>query len=404
MIDLLRETYRRLLAGTSIRHHRFLFSSFDMKERLVGLVGPRGVGKTTLMLQYIRERVRHPEEAFYASADHIYFNKVSLLDFVRDAVASEGTHLFFFDEVHKYPGWEQELKNIYDSFPSVHVAFSGSSSLALTKGGYDLSRRAFFHRLPGLSFREYLNFSTGADHAPISLEALLHDPGGLSEKLAQVPKLAGYFRRYLKEGFYPYVFEGNGHYYEKIRAVVEKTIYEDVATHYRLKTENLHYFKKILCFLGTIPPGETNVHKLGVSLGVDDKTAANYLQILQETGLIRLLESPGRGHALIRKHKKTFLDNTTLHHAICHGLGQTVDPGAVRELFFLQATGNAGLAVVSSDMGGDFKIGDSLFEVGGRNKGGAQLPKASRSEYVVKDDILVGSKRTLPLYLFGFLY
>jgi predicted AAA+ superfamily ATPase len=404
MIDVLRETYRRLLAGTSLRSHRFLFSSFGMKERLVGLVGPRGVGKTTLMLQYIRERVSDPEEAFYVSADHIYFNKVSLLEFVREVFTSEGTRLFFFDEVHKYPGWEQELKNIHDSFPSVHVAFSGSSSLALTKGGYDLSRRAALYRLPGLSFREYLNFTTGADHLPISLDALLHDPGGHSEKLAQVPKLNGYFRRYLEEGFYPYVFEGGGHYYEKIRAVVEKTVYEDVATHYRLKTENLHYFKKILCFLSAIPPGEMNVHKLGASLGVDDKTAANYLLILQETGLIRMLESPGRGHALIRKHKKTFLDNTTLHHALCHGLGQAVDPGAVRELFFIQATANAGHSVFSSDEGGDFKIGQALFEVGGRNKSRAQLPNASSSEYLVKDDILVGSKRTLPLYLFGFLY
>jgi uncharacterized protein len=404
MIDVLRETYHRLLAGTPVRNHRFLFSSFEMNERLVGLVGPRGVGKTTLLLQHIRERVGNPEEAFYASADHLYFNQVSLLEFVRDVFMSEGTRQFYFDEVHKYSGWEQELKNIYDSFPAVQVAFSGSSSLALTKGGYDLSRRAALYHLPGLSFREYLNFATGADHQPFSLEALLHDPGGLSEKLAEVPKLTGYFRRYLAEGFYPYVFEGGGHYYEKIRAVVEKTIYEDIATHYRLKTENLHYFKKILAFLSTIPPGEMNVHKLGVSLGVDDKTAANYLLILQETGLIRMLAAGGRGHALIRKHKKTFLDNTTLQHAICHGLGQPVDPGAVRELFFMQATGNAGHAIFASDQGGDFKIGATLFEVGGRNKGRAQLPKASQAEYVVKDDILVGSKRTIPLHLFGFLY
>ena len=178
---------------------------FDVKERLVGLVGPRGGGKTTLMLQYIRDKVSNPEDAFYASADHIYFNKVSLLEFVREAYTTEGTSLFFFDEVHKHPGWEQELKNIYDSFPSVHVVFSGSSSLALTKGGYDLSRRAALYHLPGLSFREYLNFVTGERHAPWTLDAVLHDPGGISGKLAQVPKLAGYFRRYLEEGYYPYV-------------------------------------------------------------------------------------------------------------------------------------------------------------------------------------------------------
>ena len=404
MIDVLRETYRRLLANISVRNHRFLFSGFDMKERLVGLVGARGVGKTTLLLQYIHERMAHPEDAFYASADHIYFNKVSLLEFVREVFTQEGTRYFIFDEIHKYPRWEQELKNIYDSYPSVHVAFSGSSSLALTKGGYDLSRRVALHRLPGLSFREYLNFSTGAEHPAISLGALLQDPGGISEELAHVPRLAGHFRRYLAEGFYPYVFEGGGHYYEKIRAGVDKTIFEDVATHYRLKTENLHHFKKILCFLSTIPPGEMNVHKLGASLAVDDKTAAHYLLILQETGLIWMLDPGGRGHALIRKQRKAHLDNTTLLHAICHGLGQAVEPAAARELFFMQATENAGHAVFSSEQGGDFKIGDNIFEVGGRNKRRAQLPKTKRSEYVVKDDILIGSKRTVPLYLFGFLY
>jgi predicted AAA+ superfamily ATPase len=404
MIDVLRETYRRLISETTIRSHRFLFDTFDTKDRLVGLVGPRGAGKTTMMLQHIRERIRNPEEAFYASADHIYFNNVTLLDFVREVHTTEGTHLFFFDEIHKYSGWAQELKNIYDSFPSLHVVFSGSSSLALTKGGYDLSRRASIYHLPGLSFREYLNFKTGADHTPLTLEAILNDPGGVSEKLAKVPKIAGYFRQYINEGYYPYILEGGGHYYEKVRAVVDKTIFEDIATFYRLKTENLHYFKRILAFLSTIPPGDMNVHKLGASLGMDDKTAANYLLILQETGLIRTLESGNRGHGLIRKSQKTYLDNTTLHHALCQGLGQLADLGTIRELFFMQAVQNAGHSVFYSEKGGDFRIGDYLFEVGGRNKRGAQLPNASRLEYVVKDDILIGSKGTIPLYLFGFLY
>jgi len=199
MIDVLRDTYQRVLAETTLRTYRFLFDTFEVSGRLVGLVGPRGVGKTTLMLQYIRDRLAKKDEAFYASADHIYFNKVSLLEFVRELVATEGTHLFFFDEVHKYAGWEQELKNIYDSFPAVRVVFSGSSSLSLTKGSYDLSRRAAMYYLPGLSFREYLNLKTGTNYKALSLESLLRDPGSASAKYAQTPKLAGYFRRYLQE-------------------------------------------------------------------------------------------------------------------------------------------------------------------------------------------------------------
>ncbi|MEO5366574.1 MAG: AAA family ATPase [Magnetococcus sp. WYHC-3] len=404
MIDVLRDTYRRLLAEAPRATHRFLYETFAIQGRLVGLIGPRGVGKTTLMLQHIRDRLGKDDEAFYASADHIYFNKVSLLEFVRELFTTQGTDLFFFDEIHKYDGWEQELKNIHDSFPSVRVVFSGSSSLSLTKGGYDLSRRAALYRLPGLSFREYLNFATGADHGPLSLEDVLRDPGTTSAKLAQIPKLTGHFRRYLREGYYPYVFEDGTLYYDKVRAAVEKTIYEDVATYYHLKTENLHNFRKILFFLATIPPGTLNTHKLGASLGVNDKTALHYLVILHETGLLRMLLPNARGHALIRKPQKTYLDNTTLYHAICAGIGQSVDLGTARELFFLSSAQNAGHTVSYSEEGGDFAIDDTVYEVGGRSKSSKQLPKSDRRSFVVKDDILVGGKTTIPLYLMGFLY
>jgi predicted AAA+ superfamily ATPase len=404
MIDTLRETYHRLVAATNSKKHRFLFDTFTADERLIGLIGPRGVGKTTLLLQYIREQIGHLDEAFYASADHIYFNKSSLLDFVRSMSMQEGVQLFFFDEIHKYSGWQQELKNIYDSFPAVRIVFSGSSSLDLTKGSYDLSRRATLRHLPGLSFREYLNFLTNEEYTSYSLDEILQDPAGISGKLAGIPKLLGHFHHYLEEGYYPYVFEGRTNYYDKVRSVVEKTLYEDIATYYRLKTENLHYFKKILYFLSTIPPGEICIHKLSTSLGVDDKTTASYLRILQETGLTRLLDAGERGHAVLRKPQKIYLDNTTLYHALCQGLEQPTDKGMTRELFFLQATQHAKLPVSYSTKGGDFKIRNRVFEIGGKGKGRSQLPKETREEYVVKDDILIGSKGTIPLYLFGFLY
>ena len=362
MVDTLRDTYRRLMAAAPVATRRFLFDAFAVKGRLVGLIGPRGVGKTTLLLQYIRDRLGNADDAFYVSADHIYFNKVGLLDFVREQFTTQGTKLFFFDEIHKYEGWEQELKNIHDSFPEVRVVFSGSSSLSLTKGGYDLSRRAVLYHLPGLSFREYLNFTTGTNHGALTLEAVLRDPGVASGKLAQEPKLAGHFRRYQREGYYPYVWEDEAHYYDKVRAVVEKIIYEDVATYYHLKTENLHCFRKILYFLATIPPGTLNAHKLGASLGIDNKTAMHYLVILQETGLIR-------------KPQKTYLDNTTLYHAICDGIGQSVDVGTARELYFLTSAQNAGHSVSYSEQGGDFRIDDTVFEVGGRGKSTRQMPK-----------------------------
>jgi predicted AAA+ superfamily ATPase len=177
-----------------------------------------------------------------------------------------------------------------------------------------------------------------------------------------------------------------------------------VAAYYRLKTENLHYFKKILYYLATIPPGLMNVHKLGASLGVDDKTALNYLAILHETGLIRMLLPGVRGHAILRKPQKTFLDNTTIYHAVCQGLGQPVDTGTTRELFFLSSVQNAGYQVSYSAQGGDFRIGDAFFEVGGPGKSGKQLKSAPARGYIVKDGILTGARTTIPLYMLGFLY
>jgi predicted AAA+ superfamily ATPase len=404
MIGALQDTYRRLVAGVPLATRRFLCDTFAVTGRLVGLIGPRGAGKTTLLLQYLRDRPGAAEDTFYASADHIYFNRVTLLDFVRELFSTQGTTLFVFDEIHKYDGWEQELKNIHDSFPAVRVVFSGSSSLSLTKGGYDLSRRTVLYHLPGLSFREYLNFATGERHDPVPLSDVLRNPGEASARLAQIPKLAGHFRRYLREGYYPYVFDDGAHHYDKVRAVVDKTIYEDVATYYRLKTENLHCFRKILYFLATIPPGAVNAHKLGASLGVNDKTAVNYLTILQETGLVRLLLPDARGHALIRKPHKTYLDNTTLYHAVCEGIGQDVETGTIRELFFLASAQNAGHTVSYGEEGGDFRIGGAVFEVGGRGKGTRQLASVRGHAYVVKDDVLAGNKNTIPLYLMGFLY
>ena len=404
MIDLLRETSQRLIESVPIGKHRFLFDRFEMNERLTGVFGPRGVGKTTLLLQYLRDKHGLPGEAFYASADHIFFNRCSLLEFVREVHMREETRYFVFDEVHKYRAWHQELKNIHDSFPDVHLAFSGSSSMALQQGGYDLSRRVVMHQLPGLSFREYLNFVTGMTHGCLSLDAILENPAAVSEKMAKIPRLLGCFEDYLARGYYPFVFEGEEHFYDKLRAVLEKTIHEDIAGYYSLKTENLGFFKKMLVFLATMPPGGVNIHKLAANLGIDDKTVGHYLTILQETGLLRAVKAEARGHAALRRVGKFYLDNTTLYHAVCEGLGQPVDIGALRELFFLQSAENARLPVRLSASSGDFQIGGNLFEVGGANKRRKQLPGDSENEFVVKDGILLGSRRTIPLYLMGFLY
>ncbi len=404
MIDSLRNTYYRLINELNIDTYRYLYDSFDISGRLIGLIGPCGVGKTTLLLQFIKYKVKNLDEAFYFSADHIYFSMITLFDFVQEVYENEGTLLFFIDEVHKYKNWNQELKNIYDSFPRIKVVFSGSSSLDLIRGTYDLSRRGVLYSLSGLSFREYLKLKTKKEYVVADFNTVVADHMTLSSELSQIPRIKGYFKEYLQKGYYPFVFEEGNHYYERIGNIVEKTIFEDIANFFNLPTANLHYFKKILYFLSTIPPGEINIHNLAGNLGIDDKTALNYVAMLQKTGLVTMLFSDKRGGSLVRKPEKVFLENTTLYHAVCYDLGQIIDTGTIRELFFINALINSGENIYYSKKAGDYKVNEHIFEIGGKSKKGKQIRNLQNEAFLVKDDILIGNKSTIPLYLFGFLY
>lgn len=402
MTPFLQDTFKRLLAEVKTDSHRYLFNSFHINNRLTGIIGPRGVGKTTLMLQFIKEKLTHNEKVMYVSADNIYFSDHTLLEFVNDLYQTEGIDHFFIDEIHKYQDWNQELKNIYDSFPRVKVIFSGSSSIDLVQGSYDLSRRGKLFRLHGLSFREFLNFSTGEIYPVIEFENILKNPQQITDELAQIPRLKGLFNEFLTKGYYPFMLEDNTDYYEKLLSVIDKSIYEDIAKFYNLKTPNLIYFKRILNFLASIPPGEININNLAKNLQIDHKTTEHYLTILSEAGLVRLVSSPDGGNRALQKPLKVFINNTTLLSALNYYLGEPLPVGTNRELFFLQSLMDTDHHVFYSSIG-DYKVGDHHFEIGGKNKTGRQLKK-SLSGYLVKDDILHPSQNVLPLYLFGFLY
>lgn len=411
MIDSLKSTYRRLISEQKTSTFRYLYHQLKLDERLIGLIGPRGVGKTTLMLQVIKNHFSDLGEVFYFSADHIYFNSNTLYQFIEELYQHEAITYFFIDEVHKYPNWNQELKNIYDSFPSINIFFSGSSSLDLVKGSYDLSRRAKLYTLHGLSFREYLNFKTDANLSVIDFDSLLKKPTDYNTVLPEISKLKGHFKEYLSEGYYPFFLEGSSAYYEKILRVIDKTINEDIAGFYQLKTQNLPVFKRILNYLSTIEPGNISHHNLAKNLNLDDKTVGRYLGILQETGLIRAVFAYAKGNQVLRKPEKIFLNNTTLSYALNSALGQSVPIGLIRELFFLQSVHNAGINIFYSQIG-DYQNEKALFEIGGKNKTGRhgknktgrQLKGAVLPSFLVKDDILFASNKEIPLALFGFLY
>ncbi len=397
------QTYYRLLDTVSTEKHRSFFQTFTMDSRLIGLIGARGTGKTTIMLQYIKEKLNNPHEALYFSADHIYFTGNSLYEFIEEQFTVEGRTTFFIDEIHKYPRWNQELKNIYDSFPAISVLFSGISSIDLISGSYDLSRRAILHHLPGMSFREYLDFTIDLKHEPITLETLLTEHQTISASLSSIPRLLGHFRDYLASGYYPFSFEDPKTFPQRLLSVIEKTIYEDIASYYSLRTDSLPVLKKMIAFFTTIQPGEISLNGISKALKIDNKTTAHYLDILISTGLLRKVGVQKSGAALVRTPDKIFLNNSAMYSALSGDLGIQSRIGTVRECFFLGMVQNSG-EVPFYSKAGDYSIGTQIFEIGGKNTDFKQI-KSTPNSYLVKDDMLVSAgRREIPLYLLGFLY
>ena len=396
-------TYKRLLQHTNYRHHRYLFKTFNIHNRLTGLIGPRGTGKTTLLLQFINENIKDKDECIYISVDHIYFSRTTILDVIQDLYEDYGVRYFFFDEIHKYPRWNQELKNAYDSYPDISIVFSGSSSIDLIQGTYDLSRRGVLYRLDGMSFREYLLFNDIFETEAVTLEELLEHRSELEEKLSSVKKIKGHFKEYLKSGYYPFYLEDKEMYHQKILRVIEKVIFEDISNYYSLKTENLSQFKRIISYLATISPGKLNINSISKHIGLDNKTIQNYVMILYETGLIELLLKNKAGSNILKYTEKMYLDNQDLYSAVIEEIGYQAHLGTIREIFFIKMLKNSRYRIFYKEVG-DFSVNNILFEIGGKQKDKKQIKNELDKSYLVKDDILYGNKLEIPLYLFGFLY
>lgn len=403
MFHFITATFHRLIENLDLSKTRYLYRSFNLRNRLTGLIGPRGVGKTTLLLQYIKNELFEEGKSFYFSADLVYFQQTSLLEFVSDLHLVEGYRIIFIDEIHKYRGWNQELKNLYDAFPSLKIVFSGSSMLDLIEGSHDLSRRAKLYRLHGLSFREYLNLAFDYNLKLISFEEMLEDTTASLRQLKDVNRILPHFEEYLKKGYYPFVFEDSHSYYEKVSRVIDKTVFEDIANYYNLKTPNLHHFKRLLTYLASIPPGDLNMHNLAKNLGIDHKTVEHYLTILASVGLIREMLPYEGGSPGLRKPSKILLNNTNLVRTMQQYLGQHPSKGMERELFFIQSLQNADVEIFYSKQA-DYRTRQAVFEIGGKSKTRDQLKGLKEPCYLIKDDILHPLKGEIPLFLFGFLY
>jgi predicted AAA+ superfamily ATPase len=294
------------------------------------------------------------------------------------------------------------LKNLHDSFPEVKIRFSGSSTLALQTGKADLSRRVVFHDLPGLSFREYLQFAHGMTFDSVQLPELLENHTTIATEVLRHRPVLGNFAAYLDHGVYPFFLEGVAEYHQKLRNIIERTLYEDIPTVTNIRPGSIPVLKRILWLISTSQPFVPNIDRMARDLSISKQYVYEYLDSLQRAGLIAGFPAAKSGYRLVRKPAKIFIENTNLLKAIVGELKGNEHTGTLRETFFVHQLKHAGRAVTIPHAG-DVLIDDRfVFEIGGMGKGRRQLG-VGQDAYVVRDDIDLGSGRTVPLWLFGFL-
>jgi predicted AAA+ superfamily ATPase len=385
---------RDLVARTAVSPRRFLHEKIDWTWRLIGIRGARGTGKTTLLLQHLQG----VEKGIYLSLDDLYFSRHSLRETI-EALKMRGYLRFFLDEVHKYPDWSREVKNLYDYYPELMLVFTGSSIIELSKLDVDLSRRAVLYELPGLSFREYLSL-TGIHHAPAySLEDILTQHENISRELCRVFHPLAHFSTYLREGYYPYFLENRQNYHLRVRQVVRLVLETDLAQAEGAKIQQVQKLARLLQFLAASTPFKPNILNLSRHIELDRGTVLRYLQHLQNARLIGMLHVPGGGLSELQKPEKVFLENPNLAYAL---LETEPEVGNLRETFFFNQV--SFIAETSAPDTADFKVADRyLFEVGGKGKKRRQLQGIPNS-FLALDDLETGIDDQIPLWLFGFLY
>lgn len=397
MEELLRQS-RQLIQSTPVDFSRFLMRKIEWGARLTGIIGARGTGKTTLMLQQIKQTYGSAGKAVYLSLDDIYFTDNRLVDTARQFSQKGFTHLFL-DEVHKYPGWAREIKNLYDFDKSLTIVFTGSSIIDVLHEEVDLSRRAVIYELPGLSFREYLTFQTGQSFDELTLDNLLADHEAIALHITDKIRPLQYFEDYLQAGYYPFFAETPGIYHRQLNRIIQLVIETDLHFIEGVTKENIRKIYQLLYILAANVPFKPNISKLSERIGLHRNTLVQYLHYLEKARLINLLHASGQSISTLKKPDKVFAENTNLIYAIA---ADQANKGSLRESFFLNQLRN--VHNIALPVKGDFIVDDRyVFEVGGKNKTAKQIQELEHA-YIAADDIEVGTFNKMPLWLFGFLY
>ena len=394
------EVFYRRLANTDTRFTRYLYHRIRWNAHLLGILGARGAGKTTMILQRIRmEFGTAPTQALYVSLDNLYFSTHTLLDLVRQFHQNGGTHLFL-DEVHRYPNWSAELKQIYDDYPQLYVVFTGSSLLQLEDGKADLSRRATMYYLHGLSFREYLEFDRGLIFPVYSIEEVLHNHVSIAADVVKMLHPLPAFREYLEYGYYPFYKEDKEAYHDKLLATFTQIMEQDLPAVVDIEYTTIQRIKKLFGLIAQLVPLVPNITALSRDLGTTRLTLLNYLYYLSRAKAVLTLDKASGGLKPMAKPEKIYLGNTNYAYAFAR---EKTDVGNVRETFFVNQL-EATHRVTYAPSDADFLIDDTYtFEVGGANKSQQQI-RGVANAYLVLDNIEQGFAREIPLWLFGMLY
>lgn len=389
-----------LVENISTTHLRGLHQRIDWSDRLVCITGARGTGKTTLLLQRLKLKYPQSEVAIYVSMDDIYFASATLVD-LAESLRAEGVKHVFLDEVHKYPGWAREIKNIYDTYKDISIVFTGSSVIDIYNQEADLSRRAIFYELPGLSFREYLQFSNVIQLDTYKLDAVLKNHTSIALKLDKEFTPLKYFKQYLDHGYYPFFIENINTYFIRIEQVVRLIIETELRFISGFDANNIRKVFQLLVILAENVPFKPNISKLSEKIGISRATLVEYLHYLNKARVINMLSAEGKSISILQKPDKIYLENLNLHKALASE--NKVDKGSARESFFLNQLLNTGHEISLSPQS-DFLVDNKYtFEIGGKDKSSKQV-RGIANAFVAVDDIAIGTANKIPLWLFGMLY
>ncbi|MDR7131390.1 putative AAA+ superfamily ATPase [Algoriphagus sp. 4150] len=398
-MDILISNFQNLSAQVDGKFFRYLFDKIDWNQRMIAIKGPRGSGKTTLMLQRIKFGIKpKSNEALYFSADHYWFYTHNLVETAHTFYQNGGRFLFI-DEVHKYPNWSRELKNIYDSYPDLKVVFSSSSALDIYRGESDLSRRVITYELPGMSFREYLNLTHNQNFQPVSLAEIQNTHSQITSEITSRLQPLPVFKEYLKRGYLPIITESNPKTIPIfLQQIINTVVESDLAFIADYNAGTAYKVKKLLGVLAESVPFKPNVSSIARKVETSRDSVYEWLTQLEKARLLNFLIAEGKGISQLQKPDKVYLENANLSYA----LKANPEIGSIRETFLLNQLKNL-KKEIRLPKSGDFQVDDLVIEVGGKNKDASQINHL-KNYLVAADEIEHGFGKKVPLWLFGMMY